>query len=365
MSAAQLVLTRGRDDWDDGQLSAVRPAHVAEIRPPVVSPRPSVAIVIPAYNESRIIGRCLESCIAQTSAPDEIIVVNNKSTDDTLAVVRRYQKHHRQLNIRVLEQNAHQGLIPTRNHGFDHARSDVIGRIDADTIIAADWVETLRRRFTNPAVAAATGPVFYHDMPLRRFGFWGDHRIRSYLERHSTDQRFLLGANMAIRNSAWRAIRQLAHRDPEDLLHEDIDLALTLFKNDLKIAYEPTMVAGISGRRLEAPVLDFYRYITRYTRTTTAHGVKSWTALLTMAILLLVYLLFRPVRFYYDGENHRFTLSKLRAKLGRTATTPQCGCGDALPAGHTAEQRVADTAGTGTRAGPIVLSKPTYSGSLP
>lgn len=364
MNAAQLVLTRG-DACRGGQLSAFRPPNVAEIRPAVVSPRPSVAIVIPAYNEGRIIGRCLESCIAQTSAPDEIIVVNNKSTDDTLAVVRRYQRRHRQLNIRLLEQHDHQGLIPTRNHGFDHARSDVIGRIDADTVIADDWVATIRRRFANPAVAAATGPVFYHDMPLQRLGFWGDHRIRSYLERHSTDQRFLLGANMAIRNSAWRAVRQLAHRDPEDLLHEDIDLALTLFKNDLKIAYEPTMVAGISGRRLEAPVLDFYRYITRYTRTTKAHGVKSWTALLTMAILLLVYLLFRPVRFYYDGENHRFTLSKLRAKLRRTATTPPFGRRDTTTAGDAVEQRVADSVGTGTRAGPIVLSKPTCLGSLP
>lgn len=125
------------------------------------------------------------------------------------------------------------------------------------------------------------------------------------------------------------------------------------------------MVAGISGRRLEAPVLDFYRYITRYTRTTKAHGVKSWTALLTMAILLLVYLLFRPVRFYYDGENHRFTLSKLRAKLRRTATTPPFGRRDTTTAGDAVEQRVADSVGTGTRAGPIVLSKPTCLGSLP
>lgn len=365
MNAPQLVLTRGRDDYRGGLLPASRTPNIAEIRPGVISQRPSVAIVIPCYNEETLIGRCLESCIAQTSAPDEIIVVNNKSTDDTLAVVRRYQRHHRQLNIRLLEQNEHQGLIPTRNHGFDHARSDVIGRIDADTVIATDWVETIRRRFTEPAVDAATGPVFYHDMPFRRLGFWGDHRIRSYLRRHSTDQRFLLGANMAIRNSAWRVVRQLAHRDLEDQLHEDIDLALTLFKNDFEIAYEPAMTAGISGRRLEAPVRDFYRYITRYTRTTKAHGVKSWTALLTMVILLLVYLTFRPVRFFYDVENNRFTLSKLRAKLGRTATTPPFGRRDAATAGRTAEQRVADSAGTGTRVGPIVLSKPTYLGSLP
>lgn len=363
MNAPLLVLTRGPGAYHGGLLPAYRRPNVPQIRPAVESQRPSVAIVIPAYNEEHLIGRCLESCIAQTSAPDEIIVVNNKSTDDTLAVVRRYQEFNPQLNIRLLEQNELQGLIPTRNHGFDRARSDVIGRIDADTIIANDWVETIRRRFANPAVDAATGPVLYHDMPLRRLGFWGDHRIRSYLQHHSTDQRFLLGANMAIRNSAWRAIRQLAHLDPEDQLHEDIDLALTLFKNDFEIAYEPTMVAGISGRRLESSVGDFCRYITRYTRTTKAHGVKSWTALLTMVILLLVYLTFRPVRFFYDVENNRFTLSKLRAKLRPIATTSLPGRRDALTAGHALVQRVADTDETGTRARPITTSGATYLGS--
>ncbi|KAA1250101.1 glycosyltransferase [Mycobacterium simiae] len=330
----------------------------SEIRVTGASHQPSVTIVIPAYNEARLIGRCLESCIAQTTAPDEIIVVNNKSTDDTPALVRQYQRYNPQLTIRLLEQNEHQGLIPTRNHGFDHARSDVIGRIDADTVVPNYWVEALRRRFTDPAVDAATGPVLYYDMPLRMLGFRGDHRIRSYLQRNATDQRFLLGANMAIRNSAWRAVRQLTRLDPEDQLHEDIDLALTLFKNNFEIAYEPTMAAGISGRRLESSARDFYRYITRYTRTTKAHGVKSWTARLTLVILLLVYLTFRPVRFFYDVENNRFTLSKLRAKLSRS------GRQDALTAGHRAVPHVAGTLGSGRRALLIPPSRPTYLGDL-
>ncbi|MCV7075270.1 glycosyltransferase [Mycobacterium szulgai] len=322
-----------------------------------------MAIVIPAYNEERFIGRCLESCVTQTSMPDEIIIVNNKSTDDTVAVVRRYQELNPQLNIRLLEQNEHQGLIPTRNHGFDHTRSDVIGRIDADTRIASDWVETIRSRFADPAVDAATGPVLYYDMPLRRVGFWGDHRIRSYLQRHSKDQRFLLGANMAIRKSAWRTIRHLAQLDPEDQLHEDIDLALTLFKTGFEIAYEATMIAGISGRRLDSSVRDFYRYITRYTRTTEAHGVKSWTAMLAMVILALVYLTFRPVRFFYDVDNNRFTLSKLRAKLRQTTTTSPSGRGDALTASHAVVQHIASTIRTGTQVLPIKPS--TSTGTLP
>jgi glycosyltransferase involved in cell wall biosynthesis len=276
---------------------------------------PSVAIVVPAYNEERFIGKCLESCIYQTSAPDEIIVVNNRSTDRTVPIVSRFQSQHPHIDIRLLNQNEYQGIAPTRNCGFDNARSDIIGRIDADSIIPTDWVETVRRCFQNPAIDAATGPVLYYDMPLRGPVLRLDHIVRTRLQRNATDQRFLLGANMAIRSSAWKGVRHLTRLDLEDQLHEDIDLAVTLFKNSFAIVYEPTLVAGLSGRRVECSLRDFYRYATRYIRTTKAHGVKSRTALTTIFILLLGYFPVRVLRFFYDVENNRFTLSKLRGSL--------------------------------------------------
>jgi glycosyltransferase involved in cell wall biosynthesis len=277
-----------------------------------MSQQPSVAIVIPAFNEERFIGKCLESCIDQTSAPDEIIVVNNKSTDNTASVVRRYQEENPHIDIRLLDQNEYQGIAPTRNFGFDHARSDIIGRTDADAIIANDWVETIRRRFEDPAIDAASGPVVLYDMPMRGFLFWLDCTLRNKLSCNAKNERFLLGANMAIRAPAWKAVRDLTQLDLEDRLHEDVDLALTLFKYDFEIAYEPTMVAGMSGRRVESSLPDFYRYITRYTRTTKLHGIKSPTAHTTIITLLLLYYPFRTMRFFYDVENLQFTLAKLR-----------------------------------------------------
>jgi glycosyltransferase involved in cell wall biosynthesis len=280
-----------------------------------VSQQPSVAIVVPAHNEERFIGKCLASCIDQTSTPDEIIIVNNRSTDNTVSIVRRYQEENPHIDIRVVNQNQYQGIAPTRNCGFDHARSDVIGRIDADSIVANDWVETIRRCFQDPAIDAATGPVLYYDLPLQGFAFRADHMVRNNLHRNATDQRFLLGSNMAIRTSAWKAVRHLTQLDLEDRLHEDIDLALTLFKNNFEIVYAPTVVAGVSGRRVECSARDFYRYATRYTRTTKAHGVKSHTARATIFVLLLAYFPFRTIRFFYDVENNQFTLSKLRDEL--------------------------------------------------
>ncbi|BBY21247.1 hypothetical protein MSTO_14520 [Mycobacterium stomatepiae] len=288
---------------------ALRPAR----RPQLTDIRPSVAIVIPAHNEELFIGSCLESCLHQTSPPDEIIVVNNRSTDGTESIVRRYQAQQPQMGICLLDQSETQGIAPTRNRGFDHARSDVIGRVDADSVIATDWVATVRRRFAEPKIAAATGPVSYYDMPIRRLFFRMDCMVRAWLRFSCSDQPFLLGANMAIRSSAWRAVREQTRLDPEDLLHEDIDLALTLFENHFNVCYEPTLIAATSGRRLECSPREFYRYATRYSRTITAHGGKSRAARTTIAVLLVGYFPARVLRFFYDTDNRRPTVSQLRA----------------------------------------------------
>jgi glycosyltransferase involved in cell wall biosynthesis len=283
-----------------------------------MSQEPSVAIVIPAYNEERFIGKCLDSCIDQTSVPDEIIVVTNRSTDNTGSIVRRYQQDNPHIDIRLFEQNEYQAVAPTRTCGFDHARSDIIGRIDADSIIANEWVETIRRRFQDPAIAAASGPAFYYDMPLRAFFFWLDSTLRAWVHRIAKDERVLLGANMAIRATAWKAVRHLTQPDLENRLHEDVDIALTLFENNFEVTFEPTMVVGTSARRVENSLREFYQYAMRHPRTTAVHGIpgiKSRAARMQVATFFVVYFPGRTIRFFYDGENRRFTLSKLRNKF--------------------------------------------------
>lgn len=304
------------DAFASGRLGATLRSSAAI----AMSQQLSVAIVIPAHNEERFIGKCLDACLSQTSAPDEIIVVNNKSSDNTVSIVRRYQEENPHIDIRLLNQNEHLGIAPTRNCGFDHARSQIIGRIDADSVVDTDWVETIRQCFQDSAIDAVTGPVHYYDIPLRRPIFRIDRMVRRNLHRTATDQRFLLGANMAIRTSAWQAVRHLTQLDLEDRLHEDIDLALTLFKNNFEIAYESTMVVGASGRRVECSPLDFFRYATRYTRTTKAHGVKSRSARITIAVLMLGYVPVRTLRFFYDAENNRFTRKRSGTGGGTKST---------------------------------------------
>lgn len=281
-----------------------------------MSKKPSVAIVIPAYNEEETIARCLESCINQTVPASEIIVVNNNSTDDTEKIVKKYQRDYPECNIRFLNERE-QGIAPARNHGFSKAKSDVLGRIDADSTITEGWVEALQNTFSDENIAAATGPVQYYDMPLVDLGLKADEKIRNTLHKMAKDHRFLFGSNMAIRRSVWEEVGALTTPDPNDELHEDIDLALVLFENNFEVTYDPKMVGAMSARRLEDSPRRFYHYVMRFERTFKVHGVRSASARIPILIYLLTYFPLRTIRKFYDGDTNQFTLQKLRDELSR------------------------------------------------
>lgn len=282
-----------------------------------MSKNPSVAVVIPVYNEEETIARCLESCVNQTVPAAEIIVVDNNSTDDTEKIVKKFQRNHPEAKIRLLHERE-QGIAPARNHGFSKAKSDVLGRIDADSTITEGWVEAVRDTFKNQSIAAATGPVQYYDMPLVDLGLKADEKIRNALHKMAKDHRFLFGSNMAIRKSVWDTVGSLTTPDPNDELHEDIDLALVLFENNYEVTYDPKMIGAMSARRLEDSPRRFYHYVMRFERTFKVHNVRSASARIPILIYLLTYFPLRTIRKFYDGDTNQFTLQKLRDELSRS-----------------------------------------------
>jgi cellulose synthase/poly-beta-1,6-N-acetylglucosamine synthase-like glycosyltransferase len=251
---------------------------------------PSVSIVVPAYNEESVIRQCVTAAIYQSVPAHEIIVVDNMSKDSTAQIVRQLQSEYPESRIILLTQDRDQGLIPTRNFGLDAATGDVIGRIDADSLLEPDWVEEVQRAFMDSTVQAATGPVIYYDMPMRRFGLKADDKVRQLLLKLSRHEyHFLFGSNMAIRRTAWESIRDSTCRDEKDEMHEDIDLSLHLAERGLKIQYWPDMVSGMSARRLEDSPKDYRYYVQRFDRTYKAHNIKKIALRAPMAVIFSVY----------------------------------------------------------------------------
>lgn len=98
----------------------------------------SISIIIPAYQHASTIGACLDSILAQTITPDEIIVVNDGSTDDLPQALKPYQE-----KIKLINQ-LNQGSNPTRNRGFKESTSDYIIFCDADVVMQPDMLEKMK-----------------------------------------------------------------------------------------------------------------------------------------------------------------------------------------------------------------------------
>jgi glycosyltransferase involved in cell wall biosynthesis len=259
--------------------------------------RPTLAIVIPAYNEDDTIRPCVLAALNQTVPADEIIVVDNRSTDSTPEILAELIAQHPDAPLRVLRQDEVQGLVPTRNLGFNAVTSEVIGRIDSDAVLEPNWVENVKNLFAQKGVDAATGPVIYYDMPLRRYMAQADDTARKAMYRLATSYKFLFGTNMALRKSVWEAIRDEVCLDADIDMHEDIDLSVHVYDAGFTTVYSSTMVAGMSARRLDDTPRDFYDYVGRFNRTYSRHGIRKRRLRAPAWVFLAVYPLAKGLRW--------------------------------------------------------------------
>lgn len=265
----------------------------------------TLSIVIPVYNEQSHIKSCLEAIANQLDAPDEVIVVDNNSTDDTVKIVKQFDF------VKLIIEKQ-QGVLYARNTGFSEVKSEIIGRIDADTRIDKDWTRKVRKIFEDKKVAAATGPVYWYDMPLKEKNYVAEHAFKGLLYKYDKEFPFLLGANMAIRKSEWDLVSKDICFDKT--IHEDMDLAIHLYLNSRHIIYDPKMRAGASSRRFDSGPEAFFAYSDMMTNSFAIHDMNPVGAKIAIAAYSLGYLTLAPLRRAYDDNSGKRSIKKLFRK---------------------------------------------------
>lgn len=105
-----------------------------------------VSVIVPVRNTEKLICACLQSLIDQEHKPDEIIVVDNISTDATESRVKEFIARSNFPAIVLVAEN-NPGAGPARNHGVALSRNDIIAFIDADCEAAPDWLKQITELF--------------------------------------------------------------------------------------------------------------------------------------------------------------------------------------------------------------------------
>ncbi|HTC55714.1 MAG TPA: glycosyltransferase [Candidatus Sulfotelmatobacter sp.] len=215
-----------------------RPAEVA-------SYKPKVAVLIPAYNEEKVVERTVRAALNSNYPNLRVIVIDDGSRDRTLEVARRAFAREEAAGRVLILTKPNSGKAEALNYGIEHiGDAELFVGIDADTVIASDAISRLVPHFINPKVGAIAGNAKVGN----RVNLWTRWQALEYITSQNFERRALdvLGAVSVVPGAigAWRvsAVRE-AGGYQIDTVAEDADLTMALLRRGYRVEYEDMALA--------------------------------------------------------------------------------------------------------------------------
>jgi glycosyltransferase involved in cell wall biosynthesis len=217
-----------------------------------------VSAVVPAYNEETYVGACLDALARQDHAgfDVEIIVVDNKSTDETGEIARARGARA------VVEQR--QGIARARQAGFEAAGGEIVASTDADSTPPPLWLEFVVAALAKDSTTLGVfGPLRVLDGAR-----WEDlaqcYLIGAFMWLNATIKRpTFCGPNFAVRRAAWQRVGGF---DTDWSSAEDVNLSLKLARVG-KVAFRWEIQVPTSARRRSQGYVPLMRHtIANYLR---------------------------------------------------------------------------------------------------
>ena len=155
-----------------------------------------VTLAISTYNRKGYLEKCVKSLRALNSRPDEIIIVNDGSTDGTYEYLERLRGTDPR--FRIAHHTRNQGLSAGRNTAIRHAKGDIIAFTDDDCIVTPQWLAELQKPFADESIVCAYGQVLYRSADYH--GYFPERIVQN------KGPRWPMGANIAYRRGAFRQV---------------------------------------------------------------------------------------------------------------------------------------------------------------
>jgi cellulose synthase/poly-beta-1,6-N-acetylglucosamine synthase-like glycosyltransferase/peptidoglycan/xylan/chitin deacetylase (PgdA/CDA1 family)/spore germination protein YaaH len=207
--------------------------------------KPKVAVLVPAYNEEKVIERTVRAVLASNYPDLHVIVIDDGSKDRTLEVARTAFAREIASGKVIVLTKANSGKAEALDYGLEHLRDEeIFVGIDADTVIDRNAITRLVPHFLNPKVAAVAGNAKVGN----RVNLWTRWQALEYITSQNFERRALntLGAVSVVPGAigAWRvsAVRQ-AGGYHTDTVAEDADLTMALLRRGYRVQYEDLALA--------------------------------------------------------------------------------------------------------------------------
>ncbi len=216
-----------------------------------------ISVLIPCHNEEKAIKACVESCLNQTYAPHEIIVVNDGSTDATASILRAFGDRIKVVTIPKATGNKSRA----QEYGLQWITGDAFVTTDGDTILCPKFIEKVAKNFKDERIAAVCGYV----KSIRHNWLTACREIDWMLAQdlHKLAQSYLNaivvipGCAAAFRTDIFKQHLNFEH----DTTTEDMDLTFKLHKRSFKIIYNRSAIVHTQD---PATLSDYVRQMRRW-----------------------------------------------------------------------------------------------------
>ncbi len=279
-------------------------SHVYGTPEQIAAYRPRVAILIPAYNEEKVIERTIQGALDCDYPNMCVIVIDDGSKDRTLEIARRtFAPEVADGRVLILTKS-NGGKAEALNYGLEHiGDAELFVGIDADTIIAPDAIARMVPHFLNPKVAAVAGNAKVGN----RVNLWTRWQALEYITSQNFERRALntMGAVSVVPGAigAWRvsAVRE-AGGYHIDTVAEDADLTMALLRNGYRVEYEdlalafteaPTSANALMRQRFRWS-FGILQAVFKHKDVFARKGVLGWIALPNILIFQILLPLVSP-----------------------------------------------------------------------
>jgi len=266
---------------------------------------PRVAVLIPAYNEEKVIERTIRAALRSSYHNIRVIVIDDGSKDKTLEVARTCFPREQAVGRLLVLTKPNSGKAEALNFGLMHIYDDeeIFVGIDADTVIAKDALALLVPHFLNPKVGAVAGNAKVGN----RVNLWTRWQALEYITSQNFERRALntLGAVSVVPGAigAWRvsAVRD-AGGYHTDTVAEDADLTMALLRNGYRVEYEdralayteaPVSANGLMRQRFRWS-FGILQAVYKHRGVFARKGALGWVALPNIVVFQIVLPLVSP-----------------------------------------------------------------------